>query len=66
MGLQDFLNTTIAEHNGVDYKLFVKLYDNGVNPSNIARLTGKNRQTVVNWIEQYKTEREMKAEVTSE
>lgn len=60
MGLQAFLDTTTSEHNGVDYKMFAKLYDNNVNPANIARLVGKNRQTVVNWISAYKAEQGIK------
>lgn len=57
-GLRPFLDSTMSEHNGVDYNLFVKLYAHGqgANPGNIAKVVGKSRSQIMNWIKIYETE----------
>lgn len=50
IGLEEYLNNTKHKHSGYDYSQFVSMLDKGVNKSNIARLFGVDRKTIVKWL----------------
>lgn len=52
-GLKIWLDTKKAENNSLDYDVFVTMYTQKVNPTNIARSFGKRASTVKHWIAVY-------------
>ena len=57
IGLEKYLNDTMAQHNGFHYDGFVRMLESEVNPANIARAFTVDRRTAIKWIEIHKKEK---------
>lgn len=54
IGLEKYLDGSMADHGGFNYFAFHRLVENGVNTANIARAFKVDRRTVDKWIAIYK------------
>lgn len=50
IGLDTYLDSTKEQHNGFDYSAFKRMYESGVNASNMARSFNVDRRTVAKWV----------------
>lgn len=56
IGLKKYLDATVENHNDRDYEEFIKLFNQGVNKSNLGRIFGVGRHTIIRWIKIYEME----------
>lgn len=51
------MNEKAESHNNFDYRDFISMVDSGVSKQSIARAFGVSRNTVLKWLEIFKSEK---------
>jgi hypothetical protein len=53
IGLDIYLDSRKEDHNDFGYHEFMKMVENEVNPTNIAKAFNVDRRTVIKWVQVY-------------